>query len=413
MGVDAYQEAEEVVAQLREQEEREEQERLKAELAAPPVKTTADHPRVPEMIPLDQIELGQNIRTGELEKVENLALSIKERGLNSPLTVRHSPEGASKPYQLVAGFRRFAALQLLHAGTASVEVRCEVIEGLEDVEIPEMQLLENGQRVQLKPMEVARALRGILNDNPDLTAASVARSLGLKPDWVRRHFRLLELPAEVQGRLETGDLSFTVADLLRRGQKQGKITGDEAKDLAEQVVAGDVTSGELHEMLAPPRPETPLEEAEEGAWQDVDEEERRRDLERQADELLKGPASAEASDDVVFTDWSSGQAVPGVPGGSGSEPTQVSQAFIDAMSKRALDAYLLGRVLEALASEDYLASLGTSRDLTYDYAAELEHAELLAALRALARHLASRDPRLAAHAASVASGDAGDSDDSA
>lgn len=390
--VDALQDAEEAVAQMREEKERSDKEARQAELKEAPVKETAARERVPELIPLAEIELLTNIR-GQLEQIHELALSIKERGLMQPLVVRRSPPGAAKPYQLVAGRRRYEALHLLHAAEADVLVRADVIDDLSEAEVYELMFTENVQRVPLKPLEVARALRYLLDLNPGMAASSLARSLGLRPDWALRHFRLLELPTEVQDQVESGDLSFTVADLLRRGQKRGQVSEEQVKEIAGQVVAGDVSAQEVRDLLAPePKAKEPKQtapEAEEASWEDVDGEddaERRREIERQADAILGAhplPPTVSPTGDLVYETWT-----------SGDRTGPVAAALAAGLSKRALDAYLLGRLLRDLVGEEYLKAQGISREKVFEHTAALEHAELMSGLRAVARHLAAHDKDL-------------------
>ncbi|RZK53723.1 MAG: hypothetical protein EOO59_12160, partial [Hymenobacter sp.] len=71
------------------------------------------------------------------------------------------------------------------------------------------------------------------------------RASGLAPTWVRRHLKLLELPDEVQQRVSDGDLSLTIADLLRRQTDKGSITSRQAIDLAGKVAQGDMTPAEI------------------------------------------------------------------------------------------------------------------------------------------------------------------------
>lgn len=394
--VDALQDAEEAVAQMREEEERDEKAKRQAELREQPIKETALRERVPELIPLAQIEVLSNIR-GRLEQIHELALSIKERGLMQALVVRRSPTGAAKPFQLVAGRRRYEALQMLHADAADALVRAEVLDDLTEAEVYELMFTENVQRVPLKPMEVARALRYLLDLNPEMKASALSRSLGLRPDWALRHFRLLELPEEVQAQVESGDLSFTIADLLRRGQKKGQVSEDQVKEIADQVISGEVSTKDVRDLLAPkPKDAAGSQEtqADDASWVDVapveaedeDAAERRRELERQADAILgTHPLPDASSPDLVYETWTSaGEAGP------------VATALAGGMSKRALDAYLLGLLLRDLVGQEYLESQGISREKVFEYTAGLEHAELLSGIRAVARHLAAHDPNLPA-----------------
>ena len=138
--VDKFQVAEEAAAQRAEQAHRDRRESRAAELREVPLRTTAGKAMEPAVLALGQVHPGDNIRA-DLPEIQELALSIRELGLLTPLTVRPwdtepAADGKLPPnfethgqhYRLVAGHRRYAALLALHdAGIDGFhEVRCEV-----------------------------------------------------------------------------------------------------------------------------------------------------------------------------------------------------------------------------------------------------------------------------------------------
>jgi ParB/RepB/Spo0J family partition protein len=239
MSVDDFQSGEEAVAQLNADRAAQERDRLAAELAAEPEYDTAKKDRVRQVVRVDRIAADRNIRP-DLPEIHDLALSIRQRGLLTPPLVRRKPGGDGE-FLLVAGHRRHAALVALGWETTPVD---EIVD-LDEDEAFEIQLLENVQRVQLEPMQAARGLRLLMKRRDGASAAQVARSIGLSPTWVRRHLKLLELPDEVQQRVADGDLSLTIADLLRRQTDRGAITSRQAIDLAGQVAQGDLTPAQI------------------------------------------------------------------------------------------------------------------------------------------------------------------------
>src|SRR5690606_1983158 len=137
------------------------------------------------------------------------------------------------------------------------EAPCEIREGLTEAEVYALMLTENVQRVPLEPLQAARALRLLLDLNDGMDVATLARSLGLRPAWATTHLKLLDLPQEVQDRLEAGDLSLTIADLLRRGQSTGRIDEAQATELAKQVAKGEISAAQVkREAGPPPKPNT-------------------------------------------------------------------------------------------------------------------------------------------------------------
>ncbi|MCW2923198.1 MAG: ParB domain protein nuclease [Thermoleophilia bacterium] len=406
--VDKLQVAEEAAAQRAEAKAAKRRERDAEELRAEPLRTTATRSRTATALALAQVHPGENIRL-DLPEIQELALSIREVGLLTPLLVRpwETDRSADGPlpetadptldqYRLVAGHRRHAALTALaDAGVDEFgEVACEVREGLSEAEAYALMLTENVQRVPLEPMQAARALRLLLDLNPELDAASLARSLGLRPGWATTHLKLLDLPREVLDRLEDGDLSVTIADLLRRGQSTGRIDEAKVKDLAAKVASGEITTAQVRkEAGPPPKPNTvaprtvatgpdgrPLEES--ATWQSL------------------GAASAKGEDfarpatpltgDARQNPYSSGDALTPARAAASAQDAPIGSAPVVPYEDR-LDAYLLGRALEQWATDDYLDEIGIDRVQAASYAAMLGFEERIAAIRHLSATLMEAD----------------------
>jgi len=130
------------------------------------------------------------------ESLEELAASIREKGLLQPLLVRPKGEG----YELVAGERRFRAAQM--AGLSEVPA---VVRDLTDREALELALVENLQREDLSPVEEARGYQTLLEMG--LTQEEVARRVGKARSTVANALRLLQLPEEVLEALDSGAIT--------------------------------------------------------------------------------------------------------------------------------------------------------------------------------------------------------------
>ena len=98
-----------------------------------------------------------------------------------------------------------------------------------------MQFAENFHQAKPEPVQFARAARAIMAEDPSLTAAEVSRLVGAPLAWTRKSLKLLDLPENVVKRVEEGDLSFTVADVVRRGIARGDVSAEEASALVEQA----------------------------------------------------------------------------------------------------------------------------------------------------------------------------------
>lgn len=123
------------------------------------------------------------------ESLQELAQSIKEKGLIQPLTLRKIKPNQ---YQLVTGERRLRAACLI--GMKSIPA---IIREYSDLEMMEIALIENLQREDLNPMEEAQAYQRIINEF-NITQKEVAQKVGKSRSSVANFLRLLNLPPKVQ-----------------------------------------------------------------------------------------------------------------------------------------------------------------------------------------------------------------------
>lgn len=133
------------------------------------------------------------------EDLEELAASIEEIGLVHPPVVRQMH---SKKFELVAGERRLRALKLLGWKKAPVVVR-----RMEESFSAHSALIENIQRVDLNAIEVAYALKELM-EKFQLTQEMLADKVGKKRSTVANFLRLLNLPQDIQENLKKGNLTM-------------------------------------------------------------------------------------------------------------------------------------------------------------------------------------------------------------
>lgn len=131
-------------------------------------------------------------------EIEELASSIREQGLIQPIVVRKAGEN----YQIVAGERRFRALQHLGRETAPVVVR-----EMDDRGMLEVALVENLQRKDLNPIEKAQAFKALI-ERFRLTHEAVSARLGLDRSTVTNFLRLLDLPELIRDAVSRGTISM-------------------------------------------------------------------------------------------------------------------------------------------------------------------------------------------------------------
>ena len=140
------------------------------------------------------------------DALNQLADSIAENGLLQPIAVR--PKKVGPGYIIIAGERRWRAARL--AGLVEVPV---IIKDVTDEQAAALALIENLQREDLDPIEVAEGCRQLI-DKYGLTQESAAKRLGKSRSAVANSLRLLALPEDVRRLVSEGKLSFGHAKVL-------------------------------------------------------------------------------------------------------------------------------------------------------------------------------------------------------
>jgi ParB family chromosome partitioning protein len=156
-----------------------------ADLAHIPVDAVHPNPRQPR-------------RRIDSEAVSGLAESIRQQGVVQPVVVR---PGAAGGWELIAGERRWRA-----AREAGLKTMPAVVRHADDRDSLLLALVENVAREQLSPVEEARAY-AVLMDEFALTLGEVADRVGRSKPSVANRLRLLDLPDDVLGMVERGELS--------------------------------------------------------------------------------------------------------------------------------------------------------------------------------------------------------------
>jgi ParB family chromosome partitioning protein len=153
-------------------------------------------------------------------ELDELAASIREKGVIQPLLVR--PTDAGGEYEIVAGERRWRAAQ--RAGMRELPV---VIRALADGEVLEIGIIENVQRVDLNPIEEALAYKQLI-ERFGRTQDAVAEVVGKSRPHVANALRLLNLPEAVQGYVLQGQLTA--------GHARAVLASGDPVALARQVI---------------------------------------------------------------------------------------------------------------------------------------------------------------------------------
>lgn len=151
-------------------------------------------------VPVDAVEPNpfQPRMTFDQAALEELAVSIRTLGLIQPITVRRMMDGR---FQIISGERRFRACRLAGMSTVPAYVRDANDQGM-----LEMALVENIQRENLDPIELAMSYQRLM-DECQLTQDQMADRVGKNRSTVANTLRLLKLPAKVQHDLKVGLIS--------------------------------------------------------------------------------------------------------------------------------------------------------------------------------------------------------------
>lgn len=182
-------------------------------------------PRQPDRtVPVERIvpNPDQPRRTFDTAALEDLASSIREKGIIQPLIVRPSPRDEGQ-FEIVAGERRWRAAQLAQLHEVPVLVR-----EFSDEEALEVALVENIQRADLTVIEEARGYQRLVEEF-GYTNQTLGQAVGKSRSHIANMIRLLDLPAPVQEMVEDGRLSagharalIGAADPLALAQKVAK-----------------------------------------------------------------------------------------------------------------------------------------------------------------------------------------------
>jgi ParB family chromosome partitioning protein len=186
-------------------------------------------------VPIDRIRANpdQPRRVFDQKDLEDLAASIRERGVIQPLILRRQA-GAQHDYQIVAGERRWRAAQI-----AGLHELPAIVRDLSDSEVLELAIIENVQRADLSPLEEAQGYRQLM-DRFGHTQERLAEALGKSRSHIANLLRLLTLPEPVLEMLRAGRLTA--------GHARALITATNPEALARQVEERDLSVRQTEQL---------------------------------------------------------------------------------------------------------------------------------------------------------------------
>ena len=187
-------------------------------------------------LPVDLIRRGrhQPRRIVEESTLEELADSVRARGIVQPIVVRPSGTGS---FEIVAGERRWRAAQM--AGLDEVPA---VVRDLSDREAAAVALIENIQREDLNPIEEAQGYRSLAEEF-GLTHQELADAVGRSRSAVSNALRLLDLNDDVRALVERGELDMGHARALLA------LSGAAQSEAAAEVVRRGLSARETERLV--------------------------------------------------------------------------------------------------------------------------------------------------------------------
>jgi len=188
--------------------------------------TVASEGAAEQYVPIEKISPNpeQPRKRFDPQDLEDLANSIREKGVIQPLIVRRREDGT---FEIVAGERRWRASQMAQLHQLPIIVR-----EFTDVEVLEVAIIENIQRADLNSIEEAAGYRQLM-DRFGHTQEKMAEALGKSRSHIANLLRLLNLPENVLELVRQGDLTA--------GHARTLVPSKNPEKLAKQIIAGGLS----------------------------------------------------------------------------------------------------------------------------------------------------------------------------
>ena len=188
-------------------------------------------------VPIEQLKTNpdQPRQTFDQAELNELAASIREKGIIQPLIVRNAPDSPGQ-YQIVAGERRWRAAQQAQLHEVPV-----IIRSFSDQDVHEIALIENIQRSDLNAIEEAQGYR-VLMEKFHHTQEKLAEALGKSRSHIANCLRLLNLPPNIQKLVQNR--------LLSAGHARALVTSKNPDALAQEIMQKGLSVRETEALAA-------------------------------------------------------------------------------------------------------------------------------------------------------------------
>lgn len=209
--------------------------------AAPVSAAPASAPQAKEafrLVAVDRIRPNHDQVRREFDPsaIEELAASIREKGILQPVLVKEAQGGQ---YELICGERRWRAAQL--CGLTQVPV---VVKDIADKDFLEWALIENIQREDLNPVEEAEAYRRLAEERR-LSQEDIAKKVGKNRTTVTNALRLLQLPVEIRRLIEEGQVSSGHARALL-----GLISPEHQRQFCKRIIEEGLSVRQVEQLVS-------------------------------------------------------------------------------------------------------------------------------------------------------------------
>lgn len=191
-----------------------------------------------ELIPISQVKPNrdQPRKVFDPEAIEDLAASIKEKGILQPVVVKKT---GPQSYELICGERRLRAATL-----CGLEKIPAVIKDLAPADFLEWAIIENIQRQDLNPMEEAEAYHKLAEDQM-ISQDEVAKRVGKKRTTVTNMLRLLRLPQDIRTWIAEGRITAGHARALL-----GLLTPEHQRQIAKRIVEDGLSVRQVEALVS-------------------------------------------------------------------------------------------------------------------------------------------------------------------
>lgn len=194
-------------------------------------------------VPIDRLVEDPRNERKRFDNLEGMIESIRQFGILEPITVKPIDDDArTGRYQILTGHRRYRAAK--SAGVEMVEII--VRESFDDAKNRVKSIISNVQREAVNPLDMAEALKSLIDDNQVATQQELAQLIGKPKSWVSDMLNILTLPAKLQKKVQHAELSIPYDSLIRIA----RIKRDDQKEEFVRMLLSGASNTQIRKHIA-------------------------------------------------------------------------------------------------------------------------------------------------------------------